>query len=79
MKMPKEFYKTRNYEADHTRFGGYVRYSDFDIYPSLEDPNGYHTMASIAKRIEEDFKFDERCKKNIKKTIGGIANGSKKL
>lgn len=69
MRMPEEFYRTGSYETDHTTFGGYVRYSDFDIYPSLEDPNGYHTMANIAKRIEEDFKFDERCKKNLNKKV----------
>ena len=55
--------KLNNYE-NHTRFGGYVRSSDFDIYPSLKDPNGYHTMTDIAERIISDWKFDEQCKKN---------------
>ena len=64
MRETRNYDKTLNNYEDHTRFGGHVRLSDFDIYPSLEDQNGYHTMANIAERIISDWKFDEQCKKN---------------
>ena len=64
MRETRNYEKTLNNYEDYTRFGGYVRLSDFDIYQSLEDSNGYHTMAYIAERIISDWKFDDDCKKN---------------
>lgn len=54
--MTKEFYTTENYETDYSTFGGVIYSGDFD---------SYHSMADIAKRIESDFKFDKRCRKNV--------------
>lgn len=53
--MPEEFYRTRNYKVDHSTFGGEL--TDFDF-------NGHHTIASMASKIAQDFKFDEYCRKN---------------
>ena len=61
MKMPEEFYRTGNYETNHTTFGGLIHYSDFctDYRGKDED------KSPIADRIISDWKFDEYCKKNI--------------
>ena len=62
MRMPEEFYRTGNYETDHTTFGGLICYSDF-----CTDYRGKDEKKSpIADRIMSDWKFDEQCRKNIK-------------
>lgn len=62
--MTETFYRTGNYEVDHTTFGGIIYASDFDRKPTLSD---------IASRIESDQKFNEKCRKNIlnRKIYGG--------
>ena len=63
--MTGKNYKYEFYEVDHTRFGGIIYPSDFDTR---------HTNGNIASRIENDRKFDEKCRKNIKQ----IKQGGKK-
>ena len=62
--MPETFYRTGKYKVDHTTFGGL-------IYPSDFDPS--YTNGNIASRIENDKKFDEKCRMNIlcRKNYGG--------
>ena len=62
--MPETFYRTGRHKVDHTTFGGL-------IYPSDFDPS--YTNRNIASRIENDKKFDEKCRKNIlyRKNYGG--------
>ena len=60
---------TRNYctqtpssYTDHTTFGGLICYSDFNTeYRKDASESG----SSIAKDILSDWKFDQKCKKNI--------------
>lgn len=57
-----ENYTTRNYNVDHSTFGGIIYQSDFETdYRGKDNNNG----SSIAQRIISDFLFDERCRKNI--------------
>ncbi len=51
-----DFYKTKNYNADHSTFGGIISNYDFD---------GHATMTDIASKIASDLKFDDRCRKDI--------------
>lgn len=52
------------YKVDHTKFGGIIYPSDFNIDCKRKDsPNG----SSIAQRIEKDKRFDEHCRKNCRK------------
>ena len=53
---------TKNYTSskpDHSIFGGLIFYSDFntDYRGDIKDES------NIAKRIMDDWKFDERCRK----------------
>lgn len=50
----RNYYTTRNY--DHSTFGGEFNSFDFE---------GHHTMASMAAKIESDFRFDKQCKLNV--------------
>lgn len=51
------FYTTGNYDNQHIHYGGYVTLGDFCTeYPQ---PSGEH-----AKRIFDDLRFDENCRKN---------------
>lgn len=54
--MTETFYRTGIHKVDHTRFGGIILPSDFDMR---------HASRNIASRIENDRKFDERCRQNI--------------
>ena len=54
--MTQTYYRTGTCKTDHTKFGGIICPSDFDTN---------HTNGNIAVRIENDRKFDERCRKNI--------------
>ena len=54
--MAENYYTTRNYKPNHSTFGG--RIYDYDFY-------GHPTMSDIAERIMSDWKFDEKCRKNI--------------
>ncbi len=50
------------YEADHSKFGGYVHSSDFNTsYRGKDNTKG----SSISRRIESDFQFDKQCRRNI--------------
>lgn len=40
---------------DYTTFGGTLSQFDFD---------GHHTLSSMADKIESDFRFDKKCKKD---------------
>ena len=55
-----ENYKTETYR-DATRFGGIIYASDFETdFRGKDSPHG----SSIAKRIMQDWRFDEQCRKN---------------
>ena len=54
--MTKNYYKTGNYKQDYSTFGGVIYNYDFD---------GYISMREMAERIISDWKFDERCRKNV--------------
>ena len=60
--MTRNYYKTGNYNVNHSTCGSVIYNYDFD---------GYVSMASMAERIISDWKFDEKCRKlatsNIKK------------
>ena len=53
--MTNEFYRTGNYETNHSTFSGIIYKGDYDAY---------HSMSDIAERIASDWKFDEQCRKN---------------
>ena len=55
METTKEFYRTGNYEIDHTTFGGVLNSFDFD---------GHHNMKTMSDKIISDLRFDKQCKKN---------------
>ena len=54
--MTRNYYKTGNYKPDYSTFGGVIYNYDFD---------GYVSMRDMAERIISDWKFDERCRKNV--------------
>ena len=54
--MTRNYYRTGNYKPDHSTCGSVIYNYDFD---------GYVSMSSMAERIISDWKFDERCKKNL--------------
>ena len=62
--MTRNYYKTGNYNVNHSTCGSVIYNYDFD---------GYVSMASMAERIVSDWKFDEDCRKlannNIKKGV----------
>ena len=58
--MTRNYYTTRNYEINHTTFGGIINFSDF-----CTDHNRSEKSKSMAERIISDWKFDKQCKKNI--------------
>lgn len=59
--MPETFYRTGNYKASHTTFGGIICLSDFNTdYRGKNNTNG----SPIAHRIINDSKFDKQCRKN---------------
>lgn len=50
-------------EVDHTKFGGFIKLSDFNTdYRGKDNTYG----SPIAQRIILDWKFDEQCRKSIK-------------
>ena len=53
--MTRNYYRTGNYEPDHSTCGSVIYNYDFD---------GYVSMSSMAERIISDWKFDEKCRKN---------------
>ncbi len=57
-----DFYRTENFNVDHSTFGGIIHLSDFETDHRGKDNNNGST---IAQRIISDSKFDERCRKNI--------------
>ena len=54
--MTRNYYRTGNYKPDRSTCGSIIYNYDFD---------GYVSMADMAERIISDWKFDEKCKKNI--------------
>ena len=54
--MTRNYYKTGNYKPYYSTFGGVIYNYDFD---------GYVSMRDMAERIISDWKFDERCRKNV--------------
>ena len=60
--MKKTYHTTPSNYANHTTFGGLICYSDFNTeYRKDASISG----SSIAKDILSDWKFDQKCKKNI--------------
>ena len=60
MDMTTTFYRTGNYQPDHSTFGGIINFSDF-----CTDYNRSEKSKSWADRIVSDWKFDDQCRKNI--------------
>ena len=60
--MTRNYYATRNYEINHTTFGGIICESDFNTEFRKDNSR---LGSSIANRILSDWKFDEECRKNI--------------
>lgn len=59
--MTERIYNIKNYEADHTTFGGLIYPSDFNTdYRGKNNTKG----SPIASRIASDNNFDKRCRKN---------------
>ena len=54
--MKRNYYRTENYKTDHSTCGSLIYNYDFD---------GYVSISTIAERIISDWKFDEKCRKNI--------------
>ena len=54
--MTKNYYRTGNYKTDHSTCSSLIYNYDFD---------GYVSISTIAERIISDWKFDEKCRKNI--------------
>ena len=54
--MKRNYYRTENYKSDHSTCDSVIYNYDFDGYVSMKD---------MAERIISDWKFDEKCKKNI--------------
>ena len=54
--MTKSNITLNNYKVDHSTCGSKICNYDFDGYVSMED---------MAERIISDWKFDERCRKNL--------------
>lgn len=54
--MTENFYRTRKVNVDHSTFGGDITLFDFE---------GHQTLTSMADKIASDFRFNERCRKNI--------------
>ena len=54
--MKRNYYRTGNYKTDHSTCGSLIYNYDFD---------GYVSISTIAERIISDWKFDEKCRKNI--------------
>lgn len=54
--MARNYYRTGNYKTDHSTCSSLIYNYDFD---------GYVSISTIAERIISDWKFDEKCRKNI--------------
>ena len=54
--MTRNYYRIGNYKPDHSTCGSVIYNYDFD---------GYISMASMAERIISDWRFDNRCNKNV--------------
>lgn len=71
--MTGNLYTTGTYQADHTRFGGFIYPSDF--YTDYRRKS-HASSSAIANRIANDIKFDVQCRNNIVKrqNYGGNKN-----
>ena len=52
----RNYYTTSSNYVDHTRFGGNIYNYDYE---------GCNSMSDVASRIISDWKFDEKCRKNV--------------
>ena len=52
--MTRNYYRTGNYNVNHSICGSVIYNYDFD---------GYVSMTDMAERIISDWKFDEKCRK----------------
>lgn len=58
--MTGNFYGTEAFSREHIHFGGIIYPSDFNTdHRGKDQPH-----SSIAKRILDDWKFDQQCKSN---------------
>ena len=53
--MTRNYYRTGNYNVNHSTCGSKIYNYDFD---------GYISMSDMFERIISDWKFDDDCKKN---------------
>ena len=60
--MVQTYHNTGTYQADYTKFGGFIYPSDFNT-----DCRGKGSAygSAIAGRIAQDQNFDNQCRKNI--------------
>ena len=54
--MTRNYYRTENYKPNHSTCGSKIDNYDF---------GGYVSMSDMAESIISDWKFDERCRKNL--------------
>lgn len=54
--MTENYYITKSYELNHSTYKGIIYEYDFC---------NHMTMSDVTERIISDWKFDERCKRNI--------------
>lgn len=60
--MTRKNYMTERFKEDRTKFGGRIYNSDFNTdYRRCDNDHG----SPMAKRIAQDWRFDNQCKKNI--------------
>lgn len=53
----------KNYKPDHTRYSGTIYESDFCT--EFKSEPLAREGSEVAKRITNDMKFDEKCRKNL--------------
>lgn len=58
--MTRNYYRTGNYNFDHSTYGGEISQFDFDGHP---------TLTGMADKIARQFTFDRQCRKNIENRI----------
>lgn len=72
--MTETKFYTENHKPDHTKYGGTIYNYDFDT--EYKRKPGEYEGSDIAKRIGNDMKFDEQCRRNLTDRKNGRANYS---
>ena len=75
----KDYYRTNNYNVDHSTFGGLIHASDFNTEYKKEPKK--NEGSSVAAGIASDMRFDRMCEANAinrdknRKYKKGLTNG----